>query len=352
MLTVSSSVLSLSAEAAVLVRAGRVVYANPAALVLLGADCIGKTVAALFGNEIAHAQASAFTAETALAGKRCVLRTAQKDDVQVLFFSPLEDAPGQFSDAFLCSLRSSLMNCRLSCELGRDRAERYGDAELDASFAAMQRASLRVARLLDNCALLRSLAANELVLSAEAIELVAFCRYLLDGVAALAPSVRFTLHADGELWLLADRALLRQMILNLISNCLVHAAPLQTVSISLLGSASRVILSVSDDGCGIGEEAMSTVFERYRDGYALSDMGRGAGLGLSLVRGVAREHGGTLMLESRAGSGTSARVSLARRVSPSALGTAAAETPADMGALLTGLADCLPPECFAGKYLD
>ena len=351
MLTVSSSVLSLSAEAAVLVRAGRVVYANPAALVLLGADCIGKTVAALFGNEIAHAQASAFTAETALAGKRCVLRTAQKDDVQVLFFSPLEDAPGQFSDAFLCSLRSSLMNCRLSCELGRDRAERYGDAELDASFAAMQRASLRVARLLDNCALLRSLAANELVLSAEAIELVAFCRYLLDGVAALAPSVRFTLHADGELWLLADRALLRQMILNLISNCLVHAAPLQTVSISLLGSASRVILSVSDDGCGIPEEKMAQVFDRYRAPFSLEEMGRGAGLGLSVVRGVARLHEGTLLLESRPGSGTSARVSLARRVPAKALRVVEPLPGGGVLPLLTALSDCLGVECFTGKYL-
>ena len=60
MLTVSSKVLSLSAEAAVLVRGGRVVFANPAACALLGADCVGVSVAALFGREIAETQATSF----------------------------------------------------------------------------------------------------------------------------------------------------------------------------------------------------------------------------------------------------------------------------------------------------
>ena len=115
---------------------------------------------------------------------------------------------------------------------------------------------------------------------------------------------------------------------------------------------TQLILSVSDDGCGIAEEAMGTVFERYRDAFALDAMGRGAGLGLSAVRAIAREHGGTLMLESRAGSGTSARVSLARRISPTTLGTAGVELSSGMSRLLVGLADCLSPECFDGKYLD
>ena len=57
------------------------------------------------------------------------------------------------------------------------------------------------------------------------------------------------------------------------------------------------------------------------------------------------------MLESRAGSGTSARVSLARKLPAAALHAPETAHGAEK-ALLTGLADCLPPECYDGKYLD
>ena len=57
------------------------------------------------------------------------------------------------------------------------------------------------------------------------------------------------------------------------------------------------------------------------------------------------------MLESRSGSGTSARVSLARKLPAAAL-HAPEEARGSEKALLTGLADCLPPECYDGKYLD
>ena len=350
--SVSTRVLSLAGEAALLVRGGRIVYANARAEKLLGGELVGKPLTALFSEEITEAQARVFTADTTVCGKPLNVRTAKLDDTQAFFLSEIGFALTPVSDAFLYSMRSALMNLRLSQDLCRARAEKLGDAELEERLCSMQRSVFSISRLLENASVVRAAAMGELKAELAALDLAALCRTIVESVSLLRPDVRFRLQAEGELCLLGDRVLLEQMILNLISNCLIHAEGLTQITLRLLPTPTQLILSVGDDGCGIGEEAMSTVFERYRDGYALSDMGRGAGLGLSLVRGVAREHGGTLMLESRVGSGTSARVSLARRVSTSALGTAAAETPADMGALLTGLADCLPPECFAGKYLD
>ena len=92
------------------------------------------------------------------------------------------------------------------------------------------------------------------------------------------------------------------------------------------------------------------MFERYRFDFGLSQMGRGAGLGLSAARAVAQLHGGTLLLESREDQGTLVQASLSR-------GGTATRVQMDsdlcsMRDLLLGLADCLPLRCFEGKYLD
>ena len=352
MLSVSSKLLSLSGEAALLVRGGKIVYANPRAEKLLGESCLGKTLRELFGDEIAEAQARVFSADTTAAGRRVYLRTAKLDDMQVLYLSECALSQTPVNDAFLYAMRSALMNLRLSEELCRARAEKLGDGELAEDLRAMRRGLFRITRLIDNASLVRSAAAGELKANACVLDLAALCRMIVESVSLLRQDLNFRLFAEGELCLLGDRVLIEQMILNLLSNCLLHAEGLSRVTLRITPTPTQLILSVSDDGCGIGEDEMAGVFERYRDSFELGALGGGAGLGLSVVRSVASLHDGTLMLESRPGVGTAARVSLARRLSPGKLAAPELEPPADMGRLLAGLADCLDPDCFDGKMMD
>ena len=352
MFTVSSRVLSLSGEAALLVRGGRIVYANARAEKLVGEGCVGKTLREVFGEEIAEAQARVFTADAVIAGKHLNVRTAKLDDMQAFFLSEAALSATPVNEAFLYAMRSALMNLRLTEELCRARAEKLGDGELADDLRAMRRGVARITRLLDNISVVRGAAAGELRANAAALDLAALCRAIIEGVSPLRKDVAFRLYAEGELCLLGDRALIEQMIYNLISNCLLHAEGLSRITLSITPTPTQLILSVSDDGCGIPEEAMSGVFERYRENIELGELGGGAGLGLSVVRSVARLHEGTLMLESRAGGGTSARVSLGRRVPASNLAASEPEAPAEPGVMLTALADCLGPECFDGEYWD
>ncbi|MBR0040622.1 MAG: PAS domain-containing protein [Oscillospiraceae bacterium] len=352
MLTVSSKVLSLSNEAVMLVRGGRILYANSRAEKLVGSDCVGRTLRELFPPEIAEAQARLFAADTTFGGKRLSVRTSKLEDMQAFFLSEGGLSAAPVNDALLYSLRSALMNLRLSEELCRARCEKLGDAELADGLRAMRAGVFRISRLLDNAAVVRGVASDDLKATLSVLDLAALCRSIVESVSLLRGDIRFELFAEGETCLTGDRVLLEQMIFNLISNCLVHAEGLSRVTLRITPTPTHLILSVSDDGCGIGEEAMGGVFERYRDGFALDGMSRGAGLGLSVVRGVARLHEGTLLIESRAGSGTSARVSLSRHVGGASLGAPQPEGPADVGTLLVGLADCLPPECFDGTLLD
>jgi len=112
----------------------------------------------------------------------------------------------------------------------------------------------------------------------------------------------------------ADAARLRQILSNLVDNALRHARPGGTVTISVEESpddspeAREFIVSVCDDGPGIGTADPEELFLRHRQG---SD-GGGLGLGLGLCRDLVELHGGSIRLESPASGGCRVQFTLPR----------------------------------------
>jgi two-component system, sporulation sensor kinase E len=99
----------------------------------------------------------------------------------------------------------------------------------------------------------------------------------------------------------ADRDQLVQVLINLVMNSL-HAMPDGgRLRLSLACEGSHVCLGVSDTGHGMPEEIRSKVFEPF---FTTKDFGKGTGLGLTVVKGIIEEHGGTIAVESVVGKGT------------------------------------------------
>ena len=100
---------------------------------------------------------------------------------------------------------------------------------------------------------------------------------------------------------LADRDQLIQVLINLMVNSL-HAMPEGgRLRLSLAHEGSHVCLGVSDTGHGMPEEIRSKVFEPF---FTTKDFGKGTGLGLTVVKGIIEEHGGTIDVESVVDKGT------------------------------------------------
>jgi PAS domain S-box-containing protein len=100
---------------------------------------------------------------------------------------------------------------------------------------------------------------------------------------------------------LADRDQLIQVLINLMMNSL-HAMPEGgRLRLSLAHEGSHVCLGVSDTGHGMPEEVRSKVFEPF---FTTKDFGKGTGLGLTVVKGIVEEHGGTIAVESVVDKGT------------------------------------------------
>ena len=86
-----------------------------------------------------------------------------------------------------------------------------------------------------------------------------------------------------------------------------------TARVSLAAEADRVTIRVDDDGPGIPQDQISAMLEPFARGEASRNRATGgAGLGLTLARAIAEQHGGALSLANRAEGGLRAEISLPR----------------------------------------
>jgi signal transduction histidine kinase len=172
-------------------------------------------------------------------------------------------------------LRTPLARIRMAVEMLKDTADPKRRAGLDQDIAELD-------QLIDEVLLASRLDAVGGLEVAEDVDLVALAaeecsRYpnaQLDGTAA---TVR------------GDPRLLRRLLRNLLENAQRHGAP--PVHVHVAREAGQVRISVSDHGPGIPAEERERVFEPF---YRRKQPGPnvGAGLGLALVRQIARRHGG------------------------------------------------------------
>ncbi len=353
MITLSPEVLSMTDEPAALLENRRLVYANGAAKAILGADCAGKSIRELFGDELADAQAPSFVASVPVAGENRLMRVSREGPLQIVFFSRPDPDASLLNDASLQALRSGLMNLRMAASAGQRRAEELNDPALLSGFVSLNKEYYRLSRMLSNIGVARDVIRGQLPLSLCTADLSAMISDLTDSLALLRRDVEFSFSCERRVLLWADPQLLELMLMNLLSNCLTHAVGLRRVRLALQSTQEYVYLSVRDDGGGIAPERMLGLFRRYRSPFGLNELPLGAGLGMTVILGIVERHGGSLLLESREVSGTSVRLSLSRKLNgQERLRADAAPFAGSMDRLLTGLADCLPDECFSGKYLD
>ncbi|MBI2214521.1 MAG: heavy metal sensor histidine kinase [Acidobacteria bacterium] len=119
--------------------------------------------------------------------------------------------------------------------------------------------------------------------------------------------VRLTL--EGSARVVADRDLVRQAVGNLLANAAHYCREGGLAVTSVREESGFVVIEVRDDGPGIATGERAHLFDRFfRGGDARRAHPDGSGLGLSLVRSIARLHGGDAEIESVEGRGTVARI--------------------------------------------
>ena len=141
--------------------------------------------------------------------------------------------------------------------------------------------------------------------------LVENCRQMMQNQAVKA-GVALSAEVEEKVpELFADKRACRQILLNLLSNAIKFTEPGGTVRVSAQRDRASLVLVVEDTGIGIAPQdlpRLGTPFVQAESAY-----GRrfdGAGLGLSVVKGLVQLHGGELGIESELGKGTRITVRL------------------------------------------
>ena len=140
------------------------------------------------------------------------------------------------------------------------------------------------------------------------VELGDVLRHAIADVRSTHPRRSVELEAEGELRGRWDPDRIEQAVVNLVLNALAHGAPESEVRIRPRSAPGEVTIEVWNAGPAIPHDQIEALFHPFRRGQNAA--GAGLGLGLHLVREVARAHGGTVEVESEATTGTTFRLRL------------------------------------------
>jgi hypothetical protein len=347
-------------QAVIAVRAERIFYANPAAMRLI-ADLAQKSPGDIFPAHFLSPETGSFTGELALGGENVPVTAAVIDDCRI--FTIFTPARGNTGDAGMIlssaieDFRKTLSVVKIASDFVMPVIENLGDANMTRYAAMMHRGYYNLLRTSGHLESLRDALRDGGTLAYSDFDLVGVCDNLIstaghlvgDDCAQLGFETRVT-----QLDFRGDLVKLEQMILTLLTNSLLFTPKSGRVTLVLSRMADSALLTVRDTGEGVPNVVRDGVWTRYGEEKELFEPRFGAGFGLTVVRHIARLHGGTCVMESLVGKGSSVTVSLPI-VKPE---TTNVNDPgsdyftSSIQGFLTELAPVIPAERYIQRYTD
>ncbi|MEZ4722391.1 MAG: ATP-binding protein [Flavobacteriales bacterium] len=98
-----------------------------------------------------------------------------------------------------------------------------------------------------------------------------------------------------------DSVQITQLVFNLVINAIHASRPHGKINVRIKSNKDAFVLEVEDKGYGIPDEVQSKMFEPF---FTTKQPGEGSGLGLSVVHGIVKSHGGDIDVKSQEGMGT------------------------------------------------
>jgi two-component system sensor histidine kinase ResE len=144
--------------------------------------------------------------------------------------------------------------------------------------------------------------------SMERIDIAGLVRSTSERLRSLAvrKSIQLDVSSKTPVFIKGNEVRLERVITNLLQNAIEHTPESGSVTVRLTQEKLEALTTIADTGSGISEKDLPHIFERFYKGESAS----GSGLGLSIVKELVTQHGGTVALVSKKGSGTIVTVKL------------------------------------------
>jgi two-component system heavy metal sensor histidine kinase CusS len=212
----------------------------------------------------------------------------------------------RFSADIAHELRTPVSNLRGLAEvaLGRPRSvEEYHE-----TIVSCLEECDRLTRLIDSLLFLARADNPQTRIDREPVDLARELAAVRDYYEASAEEAGIALKvaAEGRVVANLDRILVQRAVGNLVANALAHTPAGGNITLAARTEGTgAVVIEVADTGCGIAQEHLPHVFDRFfRIDQARTGSGGHVGLGLAIVKGIAVLHGGSAAIHSTPGQGT------------------------------------------------
>lgn len=113
--------------------------------------------------------------------------------------------------------------------------------------------------------------------------------------------IAISMDAPDTIMLRADQDKIERICYNLLSNALKYTSEGGEISLMAKEEGGRVMISVTDNGCGISSDELPYIFDRF---YQAKNAGRGTGIGLAIVKAFTELHHGEVSATSIEGKGS------------------------------------------------
>lgn len=352
------TILELSRDPMLAAEDGRLTCVNAAARLAFPGAAAGTPVAEVIPEHILNAQSGRFAAAAAIAGREYTIFSAEYDGARVFSLTPQSAGAerGLLSDGLLANLLSIQANLNLSASRVAAALEERMENGAEPYLTVLRHSVCSMQRQLLNLDAAYRLEEGGMAFFPEQLDLAAYCAGLVDSVALMIRDGRARLSFSSaltELPACVDRKAVRRLLLNLLDNSLAHTPPEGEITVRLEQSGGNAVLSVTDNGEGIPPETMRNIFKRYEQRLYAGQLNRATGgLGLGVASGIAKLHGGALIIESREGHGTSVRATLPLRRDVIEARRPDDLPSDDMLAILVGLSGILDHRHYRKQYFE
>ncbi len=223
----------------------------------------------------------------------------------------VDAAKSDFMSLASHQLRTPLTAVRWA--LGRLRKEMDPSSESARLMSAAQKAVRGMAETINTMLSISRFEAGTIPLNTTEIPLVTFLQELSDTLQEelAARHQRLMVNCPSSSYIVTDRRLLTEVLLNLIINAINYSPEHTCITVNVLQGEEEVYLEVKDQGYGIPAHEQNRVFQKFfRGENAVQALADGSGLGLYLVSLLVRKLQGTVKFSSQEGKGTTFTVTL------------------------------------------
>lgn len=215
-------------------------------------------------------------------------------------------------------LRTPLAIMISSIQLARNVYGKEISENIDRTLSTINNNCHKLLKLINNILDISKAEAGFMKANNSVFDLIDTTRYIIESVTSYANSKDLSIHfycTLKEYFVSLDKDKYEKVILNLLSNAIKYTPDGRNIHVFLNLDSKDLAISVSDEGIGIPEDRIESIFDRYiQVNNKMSNKSSGTGIGLSLVKKLVQIMNGSIYVDSIEGEGSTFTLEFPRKI--------------------------------------